>query len=63
MILPILHVPTIRMAGEAMCDDMNGYTHGARQRGKEQAAHYLHQAFPNLYPNPNNVQSLSMCGW
>jgi hypothetical protein len=22
------------MAGECMCDDMNGYTHGALQRGK-----------------------------
>ena len=60
---PPAHIPVVRMAGEAMCDDMNGYTHGARQRGKEQAAHYLYHAFPNAYPNPNKVQALSMCGW
>ena len=55
------HIPTVRMAGECMCDDMNGYTHGALQRGREQAAHYLYHAFPEKYPNPNKVQALSMC--
>ena len=57
------HIPTVRMAGECMCDDLNGYTHGALQMGKEAAAHYLYHANPSAYPNPNKVQHLSMCGY
>ena len=51
------------MAGECMCDDLNGYTHGALQMGKEAAAHYLYHAYPSAYPNPNKVPHLSMCGY
>ena len=31
----------IQLAGEAMCDDLNGYTHGAYQTGKESVGRYL----------------------
>jgi len=51
----------VRFAGEATCDNLDGYTHGALQSGKEAAAHYLHHAGKG--PNPNNDPSLSLCGW
>ena len=34
------HEVRIRFAGEAMCDDLNGYTHGALYSGQEVAARY-----------------------
>ena len=49
------------MAGEAMCDDMNGYTHGALAKGKEAAAHYLYHAGKG--PNPKDDDTLTMCEW
>ena len=48
-------------AGEAMCDDLTGFTHGARQSGIEAAAKILHQSFDG--PNPANIDRLSMCDW
>jgi monoamine oxidase len=51
----------VRFAGEATCGDLDGYTHGALQSGKEAAAWYLHEAGKG--PNPNNDDSLSLCGW
>jgi monoamine oxidase len=49
----------VRLAGEAMCDNLNGYTHGAFQSGKESAARYLHQH--GLGPNPAKHPDLSLC--
>jgi len=51
----------IRFAGEAMCDNLNGYTHGGRQTGLEVAARYLYSV--NKGPNPDNDDSLSLCWW
>ena len=48
-------------AGEAMCDDLTGFTHGGRQSGIEAAAKLLHLAGKG--PNPNNVDRLCMCDW
>ena len=47
--------------GEAMCDDLSGFTHGGRQSGMEVAARYLFEA--GLGPNPNNDDKLSLCDW
>ena len=48
------------MAGEAMCLDLNGYTHGALQMGRIQAAHYLYHAGKG--PNPKEDDTLdTMC--
>ena len=44
-----------------MCDDLNGYTHGAYQIGKETAAAYLHAAGKG--PNPKDIPALSMCDY
>merc|ERR1711879_175943 len=52
---------TVRFSGEAMCDDLNGYTHGAYQAGKESAARYLFEAGKG--PNPDNDDALSLCYW
>lgn len=57
----VSHTPKVRMAGEAMCDDLNGYTHGAYQIGKETAAAYLHAAGKG--PNPKDIPALSMCDY
>lgn len=51
--------PRIQLAGEAMCDDLNGYTHGALQSGKEAAARYLHGQGKG--PDPSTVGALSLC--
>ena len=32
----------MRLAGEAMCDNLNGYTHGALLSGREAAERFLH---------------------
>jgi monoamine oxidase len=49
----------VRLAGEAMCDDLNGYTHGAYQSGKENAARYLFAH--GLGPDPALDGALSLC--
>ena len=56
------HVRTrIRWAGEAMCDDLSGFTHGGLQSGVEAAAHYLFEH--ELGPKPGNDDRLSLCNW
>jgi monoamine oxidase len=49
----------IRLAGEAMCDDLNGYTHGAYQSGRESAAQFLFTH--GLGPDPALDGALSLC--
>jgi monoamine oxidase len=49
----------IRFAGEAMCSNLNGYTHGAYQSGKENAARYLHEQAKG--PDPAQDDALSLC--
>lgn len=51
----------VTFAGEATCDMMDGYTHGAMQSGKEAAAAYLYEN--GLGPNPANDDALSLCVW
>jgi monoamine oxidase len=51
----------IRFAGEAMCDNLSGFTHGARQSGLEVAARYLHSVGKG--PNPDKKDSTSLCNW
>ena len=51
----------VRLAGEAMCNDLNGYTHGAYQSGKESAAQYLFQH--GLGPDPALDGALSLCSF
>ena len=53
----------IRFAGEAMCDDLNGYTHGGYQSGREVAAAALFEFDPEAHPNPEDVDALSLCDW
>jgi len=48
----------IRLAGEAMCDNLNGYTHGALLSGKEHAENYLHHHKKIIGPKP-----LSLCNF
>jgi len=42
-----------------MCDDLNGYTHGAYQTGVESAARYLFER--GLGPDPAEDAALSLC--
>jgi monoamine oxidase len=51
----------VQFAGEAACGNLDGYTHGALQSGKEAAARYLHEAGKG--PNPSKYDSLSLCNW
>lgn len=51
----------VQFAGEAACDNLDGYTHGALQSGKEAAAKYLYQEGKG--PNPDNDDALSLCDW
>lgn len=51
----------VQFAGEATCDNLDGYTHGALQSGKEAAAKYLHE-FKNG-PNPENKDELNLCSF
>ena len=44
-----------------MCDDLDGYTHGGYQSGKEVAAAYLHAAGKG--PDPSQIDALSLCSW
>ena len=48
-------------AGEAMCNDLTGFTHGGRQSGIEAAAKVLFEAFGGR--NPANSDALSLCDW
>jgi len=54
-------VVRVRLAGEAMCDDLSGYTHGGYQSGREAAAAYLHGAGKG--PDPRDHDELSLCNW
>lgn len=49
----------VRFAGEAACDELNGYTHGALQSGLEQAAEYLFEH--GIGPDPSTLPALSLC--
>lgn len=51
----------VSFAGEATCDNLDGYTHGALQSGKEAAALYLHE-FENG-PNPEKDDEFNLCNW
>ena len=49
----------MRFGGEATCDELNGYTHGAMQSGVEEAAEYLFEM--GLGPDPSTHPALSLC--
>jgi len=51
----------VRFAGEAMCDNLAGYTHGGYQSGLEAAAHYLYDEGKG--PNPQTLDHLCLCDW
>ena len=51
----------VRLAGEAMCDNLSGYTHGALQSGREAAAAYLFEAGKG--PHPKHRDEFSLCNW
>jgi len=51
----------VQFAGEATCDDLDGYTHGALQSGKEAAARYMYEVGKG--PNPKHHDALSLCSW
>jgi len=51
----------VQFSGEATCSNMNGYTHGALQAGREAAASYLYDAGKG--PNPADDDALSLCVW
>lgn len=51
----------VQFAGEATCDNLDGYTHGALQSGKEAAANYLHEFAGG--PNPENHDELNLCNF
>ena len=49
----------VRLLGEAMCFELNGYTHAAYQTGREGAARYLYEQ--GLGPDPTLSAALSLC--
>jgi monoamine oxidase len=49
----------VYFAGEAMCDDLSGFTHGARQSGREVVAKYLYSVGKG--PNPSKTDHLNLC--
>lgn len=51
----------VQFAGEATCDNLDGYTHGALQSGKEAAANYLHEYKHG--PNPERHDELNLCNF
>jgi len=51
----------VRLAGEAMCDNLNGYTHGALQSGREAAAQFLFRH--GLGPDPARDPAMSLCSF
>merc|ERR1712070_889314 len=55
------HQARVRFAGEALCSNLGGFTHGAYQSGLEVAADYLYEIGKG--PNPKNKDRLSLCWW
>lgn len=55
------HKTIVQFAGEATCDNLDGYTHGALQSGKEAAAAYVHE-YENG-PNPEDDDEYNLCNW
>jgi len=55
------HKTIVQFAGEATCENMNGYTHGALQSGKEAAARYLHEFADG--PNPEKDDEFNLCSF
>jgi len=51
----------VQFAGEATCDQLDGYTHGALQSGIEAAAIYLHEYHSG--PNPEKHDELNLCNF
>jgi len=51
----------VQFAGEATCDELGGYTHGAMQSGIQAAAKYLHEFARG--PNPGKHDELSLCSF
>merc|ERR1712032_1209008 len=51
----------VQFAGEAACDMMDGYTHGALASGKQAAANYLHDIGKG--PKPSSDDELYLCDW
>jgi hypothetical protein len=51
----------VRFAGEAVCDDFGGFTHGGRQSGVEVAAWYLYEQGKG--PDPSTRDELKLCAW
>jgi monoamine oxidase len=51
----------VQFAGEATCDQLDGYVHGALQSGKEAAANYLHEFKGG--PNPEKSDELNLCNF
>jgi len=49
----------VQFAGEAACDCMDGYTHGAMYSGIQAAANYVYQIGKG--PKPSDDDSLSLC--
>lgn len=49
----------VQFAGEATCDNLDGYTHGAMASGTQAAAKYLHE-YENG-PNPEKHDDLNLC--
>merc|ERR1712151_101597 len=49
----------VQFAGEATCDCLDGYTHGALYSGIQTAANYVYQIGKG--PNPSNDKTLSVC--
>lgn len=51
----------VQFAGEATCDQLDGYVHGALQSGKEAAANYLHEFKGG--PNPEKSDETNLCNF
>jgi len=55
------HKARVRFAGEAMCSNLAGYTHGGYQSGLEAAADYLYEVGKG--PEPSSDDRLNLCWW
>jgi len=51
----------VQFAGEATCDQLDGYTHGALASGIGAAATYLHEYHGG--PNPEKHDELNLCNF
>lgn len=51
----------VQFAGEATCDQLDGYVHGALASGTEAAANYLHEYKGG--PNPEKDDALNLCNF